>query len=408
MKWCVTFPEETVLVVRPSLAAICMDSKPAGKLLGALLYRYSIRKEHQTEAENINEAKAAQGKQPDQDTTFRIYRTQAQLVEDMCGEITETTLHDVAAPMLQLLGYLDIEEMPGRNCYDLHLEPITAALALYNPNGREQPKLAAFFPGQLQLEKFLIQLEDFPIAPNELEKFLIDRKNLLLLLEKVLIANRNFSHCKRGRKPRSGAASEGKSEEPQIGIKIGTKTRKKDTGRPGKKEPPDRALSPSSSTQDDPVVPSKNEKPEPPSKKVELTPEQKARARLLKAKIEDRCGKLPTSGPNIGENKAIAVLVQHYSDEDIADELHYLEHCHFKWSKPDFKFKIRGNVLLDEMEPTLKLFADSPHLRTATEPPSMARARPAEPPQHLGPAYQRIVTPPPLPPIIAAPPPAGT
>jgi hypothetical protein len=392
MKWCVTFPEETVLVVRPSLAAICAGNKPAGKLLGALLYRYSIRKEHQTDAENINEVKLAQGKQADQDTSFRIYRTQAQLVEDMCGEMTEKTLHDVAVPALQILGYLNIEELPGRNAYDLHIESITRALALYTPNGQEQKKLATFLTGQLQLEIFLIKLEDFPISSDgdknvsiTLETFLIDKKYFLLLLEKVLIANRNISNCKRGRKPRTEEASDGNFSEPQIGIKIG-KRYKKRTGvkKPARKG---KALSPSLPAQDDAVGSHENQQPEPP--KDELTPEQKTRAYTLRERIIERCGKLATKGPVINEINAIKALVRTYSDADIDDVEHYLLHCHFKWSKPDFKFKIRGNVIQDEMEPTLKLFAENPKLRDATKPETSSR-----PAQQEGIKYRKL---PPIP-----------
>lgn len=118
-------------------------------------------------------------------------------------------------------------------------------------------------------------------------------------------------------------------------------------------------LSSSAIASDDAVaIPDKDVK-----NKNELTPEQKIRARALKAKIEARCGPLTNKGPNIAENTAIAKLMQKYSDVDIEDELHYLEHCHFKWSKPDFKFKIRGNVLLDEMESVLRTFAEKPNLR---------------------------------------------
>lgn len=123
-----------------------------------------------------------------------------------------------------------------------------------------------------------------------------------------------------------------------------------------------------------------------PSRSVELSPEQKQRARAIKAKIEDRCGVLTNAGPNIAENKAIAKLVQKYAQSDIDDVEHYLIHCHFKWSKPDFKFKIRGNVLLDEMEPTLKLFAENPKLRDATSSP----ANNFKPAQQEGMKYKRL------------------
>lgn len=112
----------------------------------------------------------------------------------------------------------------------------------------------------------------------------------------------------------------------------------------------------------DPVAPAKKAK-------TELTEAQKTLARSLKMKIEDRCGVLPTRGPNIAENKTIATLVQRYPESDIDDVVHYLSHCHWKWSKDEHKYQIRGNIILQEIEPTLKLFAEKPHLRDATSPP---------------------------------------
>jgi hypothetical protein len=153
------------------------------------------------------------------------------------------------------------------------------------------------------------------------------------------------------------------------------------------------SLSPSLSAQDDAVSSQEDEEAEklegvsplaaPATRmkpaRTELTDAQKERARALKSKIEDRCGVLTSKGPNIGENQAIAKLVQKYADADIDDVEQYLLHCHFKWSKPDFKYKIRGNILLEEMEPTLRLFAENPKMRDATGvPPSKpAQAVPA-------------------------------
>jgi hypothetical protein len=111
-------------------------------------------------------------------------------------------------------------------------------------------------------------------------------------------------------------------------------------------------------------------------KKQELTDEQKNRARAIRMKIEQRCGKLPTEKAAINENKCIAKLVMDYSDEDIGDVMHYLEHCSFKWSKPDNTYKIRGYVILQEMEPTLRIFRDTPALRTAKSPPRVQEMMP--------------------------------
>ena len=232
MKWCVEFPEETILVVRPSLDAICLDIKPAAKLLSELLYRCSIRKEHQQDAQNMNEVASEQGQESTQDTTLRIYRTQAQLVENMIHEMTEKTLHKVAVPALLLLGYIDLEEYLSMNCYIVHIDRVREALLAYRQ-------------GDKQLEQCIrshLQLEKFPID-DQLEKFPIDRKKFLLQLEKVLIAIRKSSYLKRGRKPRSEAGGEAQSEEPQIIIKIDSKIVIEEEGTYGANAPTPAGLS---------------------------------------------------------------------------------------------------------------------------------------------------------------------
>lgn len=217
MKWCVDFPEESILMVRPSLDALCHFVKPAAKLLGVLLYRYSIRQEHQQDAENINEVAAAGGKEGTQDTSFYIYRRQSQLVADMVDEMTEKTLHDVAIPTLQLLGYLDVDETPIIHKYDLHIDVVREALAAYKKNPVE---LFEFLLGHLQLEKFLID--------EQLEEVLINKKKFSLALEKVLIANRNSSNNKRGRKTRQERAAKALSDNPKISIEIDSKISNKE------------------------------------------------------------------------------------------------------------------------------------------------------------------------------------
>ena len=109
--------------------------------------------------------------------------------------------------------------------------------------------------------------------------------------------------------------------------------------------------------------------------KLTLTPEQKAHARALKAVIEGQCGKLAKRGANIAENKAVARLVTRYEDTDLLDVLHYLRHIHWKHSKPDNKYKIRGYVLEEEIEAVLRVFAENPDLRTATELPTAPTRR---------------------------------
>jgi hypothetical protein len=206
----IPYPDERLLIVRPCHVALCIDVRPAAKLLSALLYRYSIRQESKEDAENINELRKAEGKETDQDTSFRIYRKQSQLVRDMVNEITEKTLHDVAVPSLQLLGYMDIEEYPGMNCYILHIDRILRGIAAYTQDLKDNT--------HCQLEKFLMEapaLEKFLMSVKSLEKFLVHKKNFQSALEKVLMDNRKSSNYHRGRKPRSEATSKGKIETPE-------------------------------------------------------------------------------------------------------------------------------------------------------------------------------------------------
>ncbi len=238
MKHCVRYPDDKFLAVRPCLVAICFGNRPAAKLLGTLLYRYNLRVENKDDAENINAIKLAKGQKPDQDTTYRIFRTQLQLVDDMCGEMTEKTLHNVAVPMLQLLGFLDIEEHVASNCYIVDINLVQQALDLYRSTGG-------------QLEKFLIdhmQLEKFLISTKELEKFLMNKKNFQLGLEKVLIANRKSSNCKRGRKTASQAASKRVFRKPQ-NTEESLKNPNKEGG-PGDRETPSLPAFPENENED--------------------------------------------------------------------------------------------------------------------------------------------------------------
>ena len=205
MKWCVEFPEETILVIRPSLKRICLNVSPAANLLSVLLYRHSIRKEASDDAQNLNDAKRARGDKADQDTSFRIYRKQAQIVTDACGELTERTLHDTAVPTLQLLGYLEVEELPGCNRYILHMDKINEAM---NAHKKGLASLKLFYKSMPQLETFLIDVQ--------YEKFRIDRQNFVSQLEKVRIGNRNISNCKRGRKPKSEVVGDGNSSGDRL------------------------------------------------------------------------------------------------------------------------------------------------------------------------------------------------
>src|SRR5260221_10043017 len=130
----------------------------------------------------------------------------------MIHEMTEKTLHKVAVPALLLLGYIDLEEYLTMTCYIVHVDRVREALLAYRKGDKQ---LEQCIRSYVQLEKFLIGIQ--------LEKFPIDRKSFLSQLEKVLIAIRNSSNLKRGRKPRSEAGGEAQSEEPQISLEIDPK-----------------------------------------------------------------------------------------------------------------------------------------------------------------------------------------
>jgi hypothetical protein len=205
MKWCVDFPQEEILMVRPSLNALCLGCKPGAKLLGVLLYRYSIRKEHQEDAENMNAKKIAKGQKPTQDTSFLIYRTQEQIIKDACNEFTTKTLHDIAVPALQLLGFLDIDQSTSMHCYDVHLDKVNEAMAAYKKGA---DKLEDFHRENLQLELFLIDIK--------LEEVLMNKNKFYLALEEVLIANGNSSNSKRGPKPKPQAVRDAQNEKRRL------------------------------------------------------------------------------------------------------------------------------------------------------------------------------------------------
>src|SRR5579885_986632 len=185
-----SYPVEPMLVIRTCIKAICCKSSAAAILLSVLLYWYDRSED---ECEN---------------GLFTVYRTQEQLVIDACEEITARTLHDVAAPVLQALGYIQISKnSAGKDLYSVYVNQVKAALEAYKSGTLKQFIKAIL---DAELEKFRIQI-DF----EELEKFPIELEKFRYQLEKILIPIRKISNSKIGRKPASQEAQEGKGQAPE-------------------------------------------------------------------------------------------------------------------------------------------------------------------------------------------------
>jgi hypothetical protein len=170
-----------MLQVRDCTVAICANNNPGSVLLSTFLFWYDHPRN---------------GDVYDGDF-FTICRTQAEIEEQACNQISVKTIHDAAVPVLCLLGYLDVQEKMNGNIYKINIKRIIAAFAAYDQGNKQ---LKEFIKSASQLENSLIE-----ITPNELENSLINKRNLQLQLEKVLIRIRESSNCKRGRKPRKQA-----------------------------------------------------------------------------------------------------------------------------------------------------------------------------------------------------------
>lgn len=364
MKQRVKYPDDKFLAVRPCVTAVCLGNRPAGKLLGALLYRYNLSSDDEIV-----------------DGTFRIFRTQSELVEDdMCGEISEKTLCDVAIPMLQLLGFLDVEQRMASNCYIVYVNQAQEALDLYIPKQKEQPQLEKFLISNLQLEKFLISSSE----GAQLEKFLIDKKNFQLQLEKFLIQIRNISNqngLKRGRKRASEATSSHMPKTPK-NIKEDIKNNNKnitpvaasadnaDSDKPSQRFLIDPAPAEQQEKTNKRAVATRNSK-----KVVDESPEQKERKRALKALINQYRGyDLSEKGPLVNENNCIIKLVEKYGDKDLFDALKYLVKRDWKYSKPDNCHTVGAQVLLKEIDRVLVQFRDDPQMRNEIDSPPPSKS----------------------------------
>lgn len=119
MDWCVKFPKESMLILRPSLRRACGENRNAAKLLSYLLFCAN------SQEVQIN----AQLKR-----YIAIYRTQGQIADDIDNELSTRTLRDEAIPCLVDLGYLSVEEVKGDKQYTIyHIYPDAIQ------NGLDQP-----------------------------------------------------------------------------------------------------------------------------------------------------------------------------------------------------------------------------------------------------------------------------
>jgi hypothetical protein len=174
---------ERILIVRPCLKTICLGVRSASKLLSVVLYR----------ARNCRE----------DETTFVFTCTQADLVNDLCEELTTKQLHDMAIPVLQLLGYLEVNGSGFRHTYTVHLDRVQEALSCYRNKEELELLLISFI--YKELEEVPMELEEVPI---QLEEVL---KHLEVLLKTI----GKSSNSKRGRKPRPQAALEVNSQNTE-------------------------------------------------------------------------------------------------------------------------------------------------------------------------------------------------
>jgi hypothetical protein len=202
MKWCVTFPEEDILIKRPSLKKACCGNKTAAAFLSYLLYHVSISQEYKRNAENINTRKVARGETPDQEVTVKVYRTQTQIIEEMDNEISDRTLRDTAIPLLVALGYIAMDESEKINVYEVHLDSVQAGI-------NHPPMMSEVLPT-------LHQLADLGSTSDKYRKYFRRLAEILPTSSEVLPAHHGTtSDTKSGSRRTPQARSIGVSRPPK-------------------------------------------------------------------------------------------------------------------------------------------------------------------------------------------------
>lgn len=187
------YPKGRMVVVRDSTIPVCNNNNPGAVLLSVLLFWY----DNPHTGDSYDE----------KEQTFTLCRTQAEIEEQACHQIDVKTIHRTAVPLLQLFSYLTVKEKMNGNIYILHMDRIFAAYAAYEKSAET---LKNFLKSSLQLDKCPIKIPE-----SQLDKILINKTNVQLQLDKILIANRQMSNCKRGRKPKSERDLEAISEETE-------------------------------------------------------------------------------------------------------------------------------------------------------------------------------------------------
>src|SRR5437868_6018979 len=105
MKWCITFPDEDILIKRPCLKQACCSNTAAASLLSYFLYRVSISPEYKQSAHSTSTQSRTQESPL---RSVQLSRTQRDIVREMDHEISDHTLRDTAIPLLVALGYVSV------------------------------------------------------------------------------------------------------------------------------------------------------------------------------------------------------------------------------------------------------------------------------------------------------------
>ncbi len=135
ISWVVTFPEEKMIVRRPSLKRICQGSADLAELLGYFLYE-------------VSKEAARQGIASQLVYSVTLYRTQ----EDVLYGIDYSTSRKIMGQnisKLEQLGFL--KAFPQQHAYTVFVENIRQALALHSPERKKPHAKLQLPPTEIQI-----------------------------------------------------------------------------------------------------------------------------------------------------------------------------------------------------------------------------------------------------------------